>query len=118
MASLSNCLSSAASTISKDLCSSRLSAAAAVASSSASNSPASCLRPSMDVGSIRWATSKAGGSTKNGRDSNPKFLGVKRYGGHYVEPGHIIVRQRGQRSVVASDQSSSRQQKTMIELIQ
>lgn len=41
------------------------------------------------------AQKKAGGSTKNGRDSNPKMLGVKRYGGERVGPGEIIVRQRG-----------------------
>lgn len=42
-----------------------------------------------------FATKKAGGSSKNGRDSNPKFLGVKRYGGQYVTAGSILVRQRG-----------------------
>ena len=41
------------------------------------------------------ATKKAGGSTKNGRDSNPKMLGVKMYGGQSVTAGNIIVRQRG-----------------------
>lgn len=41
------------------------------------------------------ATKKAGGSTKNGRDSNPKMLGVKVYGGQAVTAGNIIVRQRG-----------------------
>mgnify|MGYP003505134171 CR=1 FL=1 len=41
------------------------------------------------------ATKKAGGSTKNGRDSNPKMLGVKIYGGQTVTAGNIIVRQRG-----------------------
>jgi len=41
------------------------------------------------------AHKKAGGSTRNGRDSNPKFLGVKRYGGEEVVAGNIIVRQRG-----------------------
>ena len=41
------------------------------------------------------AHKKAGGSTKNGRDSNPKMLGVKRYGGQKVKTGEIIVRQRG-----------------------
>lgn len=41
------------------------------------------------------AHKKAGGSTKNGRDSNPKMLGVKRYGGQVVKTGEIIVRQRG-----------------------
>lgn len=41
------------------------------------------------------AHKKAGGSTKNGRDSNPKMLGVKRFGGQWVTPGTIIARQRG-----------------------
>ncbi len=41
------------------------------------------------------AHKKAGGSTRNGRDSNPKYLGVKLYGGQAVEAGNIIVRQRG-----------------------
>lgn len=41
------------------------------------------------------AHKKAGGSTRNGRDSNPKYLGVKQYGGQRVRPGMIIVRQRG-----------------------
>ena len=41
------------------------------------------------------AHKKAGGSTRNGRDSNPKYLGVKRYGGETVSPGNIILRQRG-----------------------
>ncbi|MDJ0657014.1 MAG: 50S ribosomal protein L27 [Xanthomonadales bacterium] len=43
------------------------------------------------------AHKKAGGSTRNGRDSNPKYLGVKRYGGEQVSAGNIIVRQRGTR---------------------
>lgn len=41
------------------------------------------------------ATKKAGGSSKNGRDSNPKMLGVKAYGGQLISAGSIIVRQRG-----------------------
>ncbi|MFT5540893.1 MAG: large subunit ribosomal protein L27 [Glaciecola sp.] len=41
------------------------------------------------------AHKKAGGSTKNGRDSESKRLGVKRYGGQAVTAGNIIVRQRG-----------------------
>ena len=41
------------------------------------------------------ATKKAGGSTRNGRDSNPKMLGVKMFGGQAVTAGNIIVRQRG-----------------------
>ena len=43
------------------------------------------------------AHKKAGGSTRNGRDSNAKRLGVKRYGGENVLAGNIIVRQRGTR---------------------
>ncbi len=41
------------------------------------------------------ATKKAGGSSKNGRDSESKRLGVKRYGGQTVIAGNIIIRQRG-----------------------
>lgn len=41
------------------------------------------------------AHKKAGGSTRNGRDSNPKYLGVKRFGGQVVNAGEIIIRQRG-----------------------
>ena len=41
------------------------------------------------------AHKKAGGSSSNGRDSNPKRLGVKRYGGQRVTSGSILVRQRG-----------------------
>ncbi len=41
------------------------------------------------------ATSKQGGSTSNGRDSQSKRLGPKRFGGQYVIPGNILVRQRG-----------------------
>jgi large subunit ribosomal protein L27 len=41
------------------------------------------------------ATKKAGGSSRNGRDSESKRLGVKRYGGQHVLAGNILVRQRG-----------------------
>ena len=41
------------------------------------------------------ATKKAGGSSRNGRDSAGRRLGVKKYGGQHVIPGNIIVRQRG-----------------------
>ena len=41
------------------------------------------------------AHKKGAGSTRNGRDSNSQRRGVKRYGGEYVIPGNIIVRQRG-----------------------
>jgi large subunit ribosomal protein L27 len=43
------------------------------------------------------AHKKAGGSTRNGRDSESKRLGVKMFGGQKVVPGNIIVRQRGTR---------------------
>ena len=43
------------------------------------------------------AHKKAGGSSRNGRDSQPKRLGVKRFGGELVRAGNIIVRQRGTR---------------------
>ncbi len=43
------------------------------------------------------AHKKGVGSSKNGRDSNPQFLGVKRFGGQFVTAGSIIVRQRGTR---------------------
>ena len=41
------------------------------------------------------AHKKAGGSSRNGRDSNPKMLGVKLFGGEAVNGGNVIVRQRG-----------------------
>jgi len=41
------------------------------------------------------AHKKGVGSSRNGRDSNPKYLGVKRYGGEFVTAGSIIVMQRG-----------------------
>lgn len=43
------------------------------------------------------AHKKAGGSSRNGRDSNPKMRGVKRYGGQLVNTGEILVRQVGTR---------------------
>jgi large subunit ribosomal protein L27 len=41
------------------------------------------------------AQKKGGGSTRNGRDSKPKMLGVKAFGGQVINAGSIIVRQRG-----------------------
>jgi large subunit ribosomal protein L27 len=41
------------------------------------------------------AHKKGASSSRNGRDSNPQFLGVKRYGGQVVKAGEILVRQRG-----------------------
>lgn len=43
------------------------------------------------------AHKKGGGSSKNGRDSNPQYLGVKAYGGQVVTAGSVIIRQRGTR---------------------
>ena len=43
------------------------------------------------------AHKKGGGSTRNGRDSQPKMLGVKRFGGQHVQSGTILVRQHGTR---------------------
>ena len=43
------------------------------------------------------AHKKGGGSTRNGRDSQPKMLGVKAFGGQVISAGSIIVRQRGTR---------------------
>ena len=48
------------------------------------------------------AHKKAGGSTRNGRDSKPKYLGVKLYGGQACNAGNIIIRQRGTRFVAGS----------------
>ncbi|OQS00180.1 50S ribosomal protein L27 [Thraustotheca clavata] len=47
------------------------------------------------LGFVRHASKKSGGSTKNGRDSISKRLGVKKFGGEAVIPGNIIIRQRG-----------------------
>jgi large subunit ribosomal protein L27 len=71
---------------------------------SSSTTPA--IPTASAIGGVRFATSKAGGSTKNGRDSKPKYLGVRRYGGHWVEPGNIILLQRGQKyGIVESTQT-------------
>lgn len=43
----------------------------------------------------RYASKAAAGKTKNGRDSKPKFLGLKKAAGQWVETGHILIRQRG-----------------------
>ena len=49
------------------------------------------------------ATKKAGGSSRNGRDSEGRRLGVKKFGGQTVVPGNIIVRQRGTTYHAGSD---------------
>jgi large subunit ribosomal protein L27 len=43
------------------------------------------------------AHKKGAGTTRNGRDSNPQYLGIKKYGGEFVRAGNILVRQRGSR---------------------
>ena len=45
------------------------------------------------------ATKKSGGSTKNGRDANPKYLGMKLHDGQVAAAGNILVRQRGTRVI-------------------
>ena len=49
------------------------------------------------------AHKKAGGSSKNGRDSNPKYLGVKVGDGQFVQGGFILVRQRGTRMLAGEN---------------
>lgn len=72
---------------------------ATIPSSSSSSSGASLLSllPAWSLLPQRSATKKAMGSSQNGRDSQPKHLGVKRSGGQPVTAGNIIVRQRGTR---------------------
>ena len=54
------------------------------------------------------AHKKGGGSTRNGRDSAGKRLGVKRYGGEFVTAGSIIVRQRGTKFVAGRNVGTGR----------
>ena len=63
------------------------------------------------------AHKKAGGSSRNGRDSESKRLGVKRFGGEIVTAGSIIVRQRGTR-VHAGDNVGMGRDHTLIALIE
>ena len=49
------------------------------------------------------ATKKSGGSTKNSRDSQPKYLGTKLHDGNVARPGMVIVRQRGTRIVAGKN---------------
>lgn len=46
-----------------------------------------------------FATKKGGGNVKNGRDSNPKYLGIKLSDGQLAKPGSIIIRQRGTKTL-------------------
>lgn len=54
------------------------------------------------------AHKKGSGSTKNGRDSNSKRLGIKKYGDQIVKPGSIIVRQRGNKFKLGKNVSQGR----------
>ena len=69
--------------------------AAVVAPASRVAMPQSTSAPVRFGFSVEAAHKKGTGSTKNGRDSNPKYLGVKKYGGEQVVTGNIIIRQRG-----------------------
>lgn len=62
------------------------------------------------------AHKKGVGSSKNGRDSNPQYMGVKRYGGQQVSAGSIIIRQRGTR-VHAGDNVGKGKDCTLFSLI-
>jgi large subunit ribosomal protein L27 len=56
-----------------------------------------CLGVNGLINQVRFASKKQGGSTQNNKDSNPKYLGLKLFGGQHCIPGNIIVRQRGKR---------------------
>jgi large subunit ribosomal protein L27 len=62
-------------------------------------------RERIDLHISTFATKKAGGSSKNGRDSNPKYLGIKVSGGTRVCSGTIILKQRGMKYRPSSDKS-------------
>jgi large subunit ribosomal protein L27 len=62
---------------------------------SASSEGLKCWNASVSAVFARFASKKQGGSSSNGRDSNAKYLGLKRGNGEVVRPGHIIARQRG-----------------------
>ena len=55
------------------------------------------LNLGVNLHQVRFASKKQGGSTQNNKDSNPKYLGLKLFGGQHCIPGNIIVRQRGKR---------------------
>ncbi len=70
---------------------------ATVTTSTTTASKALCRTASLYQQQTRTATKKAGGSTRNGRDSPGQRLGVKKFGGEAVISGNIIIRQRGQK---------------------
>jgi large subunit ribosomal protein L27 len=49
------------------------------------------------------STSKSSGSTRLGRDSNPKYLGVKKYAGEVIKAGQIVIRQRGTKFIAGAN---------------
>ncbi|KAI7904923.1 ribosomal L27 protein-domain-containing protein [Cokeromyces recurvatus] len=53
------------------------------------------IKNTPETTQVRWATKRSGGSSRNGRDSAGRRLGVKKFGGQEVIPGNIILRQRG-----------------------
>ena len=59
------------------------------------------------------AHKKGFGSSRNGRDSNPQMLGVKRFGGQFVTGGSILVRQRGTRFRPGTPKSTGKSRATM-----
>ncbi|PRW56434.1 50S ribosomal L27 isoform A [Chlorella sorokiniana] len=71
------------------------SAAAAEACSSSCGGGSGGAAAGVQWQQLRWASKKQGGSTQNTKDSLPKYLGVKLFGGQRCRPGNIIVRQRG-----------------------
>ena len=74
-------------------------------------SPADLTLP-LPLSRIPRATKKSGGTSRNGRDSNPKYLGVKLFGGQRASPGSIIVRQRGTKFLAGENVGMVRDRKT------
>ena len=76
--------------------------ASSVAGSRVVALPQSTSAPARFSFNVEAAHKKGTGSTKNGRDSNPQYLGVKKYGGEVVQTGNIIIRQRGNKVTTAT----------------
>ncbi|KAL4447230.1 hypothetical protein ABPG77_007263 [Micractinium sp. CCAP 211/92] len=68
---------------------------AATAAETCSSSGVAAAAGGAQWQQLRFASKKQGGSTQNTKDSNPKYLGVKLFGGQRCIPGNIIMRQRG-----------------------
>lgn len=56
-----------------------------------------CSTSGLNLVPRRWATKKIGGSSTNGRDSNPQYRGIKEHEGHHVRTGWVLARQCGMR---------------------